>query len=39
MAGRICSMLLSASKIRKMSMPTSVASATNAVVTFCGYGV
>lgn len=38
-AGRIASTLLSASKMRKMSMPTSVASATNAVVTFVGYGV
>src|ERR1700756_1580815 len=38
-AGRIDSRLLSASKMRKMSMPVAVASATNADVTTSGYGV
>ena len=38
-AGRICSTSFRASKIRKMSMPTSAASATNEVVTLVGYGV
>ena len=38
-AGRICSTSFSASKIRKMSMPTAAASVTNEVVTFVGYGV
>ena len=38
-AGRIWSMSLSASKIRKMSIPVRAASITNASVTACGYGV
>ena len=38
-AGRICSTSFRASKIRKMSMPTSAASATKEVVTLVGYGV
>ncbi len=36
MAGRIESTLFNASKMRKMSMPVSVASATKAVVTVSG---
>jgi hypothetical protein len=38
-AGRICATSLSASKIRKMSMPVAAASCTNASVTSVGYGV
>ena len=39
MAGRICETSLSASKMRKMSMPEVAASRTNALVTESGYGV
>jgi hypothetical protein len=38
-AGRICSTSLSASKIRKTSMPVAEASSTKAFVTSVGYGV